>query len=286
MSFSNTFKTSIEQSENRISLGLKENSDCLLKITFNPFSMKWYKDSPDEGDLVVVDLAEVNENSAYAELEQYDGMRGLIHISEASRSWIQDMTKKFSEGEKTVAQVIETGDRLGLSLKRVNDKQKKDTMSEWNREKKSEKFVDALDKKLNTSNIYEEVVFPMQEELGSSFRGFEISIAEENRLKEMFNDEIVEAIQEVARENIDLKQEKFEGEIKLEFYNGDGLERLRETLSETGEGVEIKYLSAPKYSIEAWGRTQNLAKKRMDSAVQDIRDKAEELGGTFEFSKA
>ncbi len=248
--------------------------------------MKWYKDRPDEGDLVVIDLAEVNENSAYAELEQYNGLRGLIHISEASRSWIQDMTKNFSEGEKTVAQVIETGDRLGLSLKRVNDKQKKDTMSEWKKEMKSEKFVEALSDKLDVEDIYEEVVFPLQKELGSSFRGFEISIAEEDRLKEIFDDEVVEAIQEVARENIDLKQEKFEGEIKLEFYDGEGLKRIKKALSEPGEGVEIKYLSAPKYSIEAWGRTQELAKKRMDSAVQGIREKAEELGGSFEFSKA
>ncbi len=248
--------------------------------------MKWYKDSPDEGDLVVIHLVEVNENSAYAELEQYDDLRGLIHISEASRSWIQDMTKNFSEGEKTVAQVIETGDRLGLSLKRVNDKQKKDTMSEWKREKKSEKFVNALDEKLDIEDIYKQVVFPMQKNLGSSFRGFEISIAEEETLKEIFEDKIVDAIQEVAREKIDLKQEKFEGEIKLEFYDGNGLRRLKEALSDTGEGVQIKYLSAPKYSIEAWGRTQELAKKRMDSAVENIRAKAEELDGEFEFSKA
>ena len=249
--------------------------------------MKWYKDRPDEGDFVVVELVDVDQNSAYAQLEMYDDLRGLIHISEASRSWIQDLTKEFSEGEKTVAQVIDVDDgSIGLSLKRVNEKQKKDTMSDWKREQKAQKFVDSLEEKIDVDNVFEEVVFPMQRELGSSFRGFEISIAEEDRLKELFDEEIVEAIQEVARENIDLKQEKFEGELEIEFMDGDGLEKVKQAFSEPGDGVEIKYMSAPKYSIEAWGRTQELAKKRMDTAVEKIREKTSELGGEFNFSKA
>ncbi|MEF8880796.1 MAG: S1 RNA-binding domain-containing protein, partial [Candidatus Nanohaloarchaea archaeon] len=81
--------------------------------------MKWYKDRPDEGDFVVVEITDVDKNSAYADLEEYQDVRGLIHISEASRSWVQDLTKELSEGEKTVAQVIDTEESLGLSLKRV-----------------------------------------------------------------------------------------------------------------------------------------------------------------------
>ena len=248
--------------------------------------MKWYKDRPEEGDFVVVEITDVDKNSAYADLEEYEDERGLIHISEASRSWVQDLTKKLSEGEKTVAQVIDTEDSLGLSLKRVNDKQKRDTMARWRKEQKASDFVEALEEKVDVDDIYEEVVFPLQEELGSSFRGFEISIAEEERLKEFLDDEVVDAIQEVARENIDLKQEKFEGEIEVEFYQGNGLERIQEALDKPGDGVEVKYISAPSYSIEAWGRTQELAKKRMDDAVEKIRSKVEELDGSFEFSKA
>lgn len=249
--------------------------------------MKWYKDRPEEGDFVVVKLVDVDTNSAFAELEEYEDQRGMIHISEASRSWIQDLTKEFSEGEKTVAQVIEVDDdSIGLSLKRVNDKQKKDTMARWRKEEKAEKFVNDLKEKIDVDDIYEEVVFPLQEEFESSFHGFEISIAEEARLKEFLDDEVIDAIQKVAKENIDLKQEKFEGVIELEFYQGDGLERVKDCFNETDEGVEIKYMSAPKYSIEAWGRTQELAKKRMDTATDKIREKAEELDGTFSFSKA
>lgn len=235
---------------------------------------------------MVVEITDVDKNSAYADLEEYDDIRGLIHISEASRSWVQDLTKELSEGEKTVAQVVDTEDTIGLSLKRVNNNQKRETMERWRKEQKAEDFIGDLEEKIDVDSIYEDVVFPLQEELGSSFQGFEISIAEEERLKKFLDDEVVEAIQEVARENIDLKQEKFEGKLDVEFYQGDGLERIKEAFEEPGEGVEVKCISAPNYSIEAWGRTQELAKKRMDDAVEKIRSKVEELDGEFEFSKA
>ncbi len=251
--------------------------------------MRWYKQRPEEGDLVVVTITDIDKNSAYAELDEYEDTKGLIHISEVSRSWVQDVSKELKEGEKNVAQVIgdEGKGTLDLSLKRVNDKQKKDAMARWNKEKKADKFVKQLADKLNedVEDLYEEVVFPMQKEFGSSFTGFEISVGEEEKLEGMFDDELIEAIQEVASENINLKQEKFEGEIELEYSQGDGIERVKKTFSDLGDGIEIQYISAPKYGITAWGRNTELAKKRMDTAVEKIREKADELGTEVEFSR-
>lgn len=251
--------------------------------------MRWYKDKPDEGDFVVITLTDVDKNSAYADLDEYEDLTGLIHISEVSRSWIQDIRKELSEGEKTVAQVIDTeDDSISLSIKRVNDNQKRNTMARWKKEQKAEKFIDELADKLGREKeeLYDDIVFPMQREFGSSFHGFEIAEAREEDLKELFDEETVESIQEVARENINLKQEKLEGEIEIAFDQSNGVERLKEALSEVEDGVEIKYVSAPTYAITAWGRTQELAKKRMDESVRTIREKADDLDGKFEFNRA
>ncbi len=250
--------------------------------------MRWYKDEPEEGDFVVITVTDVDKNSAYAELEEYGGRTGLIHISEVSRSWVQDVSKELKEGEKDVAQVIDTGDPVSLSLKRVNDNQKKEIMGRWNKEKKAEEFLENLAEELgkDKEELYEEVAFPMQQEFGSSFKAFEVAIGEEERLLELFDERTVKAIQEVSKDNIDLKKEKLEGEIELRFDQGDGIEHVREVLSEPGEGVNIGYISAPVYSITAWGRNSQLAKKRMDETVDKLREKAESLDGAFEFSRA
>jgi translation initiation factor 2 subunit 1 len=251
--------------------------------------MRWYKDRPDEGDLVVVTISDVDKNSAYADLDEYEDFSGLIHISEASRSWVEDLTKEIDQGEKNVAQVIDADDdTVTLSLKRVNENNKKEAMGRWNKEQKAEKFIEDLleDLEMSEDEMYEEVVFPMQRKLGSAFHGFEISTAEEERLKEFLDEDIVKKIQEVAKENIDLKQEKFEGEIELEFMSANGIEKIRDCFEDLGDGVEVKYVSAPGYSITSWGRTQDLAKKRMDEAVDMIRERADEKDGRFEFTRA
>jgi len=252
--------------------------------------MRWYKDRPETGDMVVVTITDVDKNSAYAELDEYEDVSGLIHISEVSRSWLQDVRKELSEGEKTVAQVIDAEEEgtIDLSLKRVNDNQKRDAMSLWKKEQKAEEFVEQLSERTgkDMEELYEEVVFPMQRELGSCFHGFEIAVGEEEKLREVVGTDLVEEIQEIAKDNINMKQEKLEGEITLEYSQGNGIEKIKQTFSEVEEGVEVNYLSAPKYSITAWGRNSELAKKRMDKALKTFRQKAEELDGEFEFSRA
>ncbi len=252
--------------------------------------MRWYKDRPETGDMVVVTITDIDKNSAYAELDEYEDVSGLIHISEVSRSWLQDVRKELDEGEKTVAQVIDSEEEgtIDLSLKRVNDNQKRDAMARWKKEQKAEEFVEQLSERTgkDMEDLYEEVVFPLQKELGSSFHGFEIAVGEEEKLKEILEADVVEDIQEIAKDNINMKQEKLEGEITLEFSQGDGIEKIKETFSEVGEGVEVNYLSAPNYSVTAWGRNSKLAKKRMDKAIKTFREKAEELEGKFEFSRA
>ncbi|MFT4868327.1 MAG: translation initiation factor 2 subunit 1 [Candidatus Nanohaloarchaea archaeon] len=250
--------------------------------------MRWYKDRPDVGDFVVITITDVDKNSAYADLDEYKDVSGLIHISEVSRSWVQDVGKEIEEGEKTVAQVIENDDdTVSLSLKRVNENQKRDAMSRWNKEKKADSFVEELADELDISkdDAWEEVGFELQKEFGSAFHGFEIAVGKEDKLLEMFDEETVEAIKDVAKENINLKQAKLEGEIELEFHQGDGVDRIKDTFEDV-EAVEVKYVSAPKYAITAWGRNQELAKERMDEAVNKFRENAGELGGDFKFSKA
>ena len=252
--------------------------------------MRWYKDIPDEGDFAVITLGDIDQNSAYAELDEYEDLTGLIHISEVSRSWVQDINSELSEGEKTVAQVVEAEDKnnISLSIKRVNDKQKREAMSRWNKEQKAEEFIEKVAEKLGMEKdeAIEEIAFPMQEKFNSSFHGFEISFGKEEQLEELFNEETIEAIQEVAEEKIDLKKEKLEGGVELNFHQSDGLEKIKESLVNDMKGVEIKYVSAPNYSVTTWGRTKELAKEKMDATINKIREKTRELDGEFEFSRA
>ncbi|MDY6789001.1 MAG: S1 RNA-binding domain-containing protein [Candidatus Nanohaloarchaea archaeon] len=252
--------------------------------------MRSYKEKPEEGSLVVIKINDIHEHSIYAELEGFPGQEGLIHISEISRSWVRDIKKHVSEGEKTVAQVLETeedSNNINLSLKRVSDKQKREKMQEWNRERKADKFIEKVAEKVgeDSEEAYEKVAFPFQKKFGNTFDGFEEAVVDSDRVKGVIEDKYLDAVVEVAEDNISLKQVKLEGEMEIEIPKGDGLRRIKEAL-DTGEHIQVNYISAPRYRIKAWGRNQDQAKKRINRAKRNIKDRVEENGGTFSFKKA
>ncbi len=249
--------------------------------------MKLYKDHPEIGELVVVEITELHEHSAGVRIEGYD-THGMVHISEVSRSWTRDIRKKLSEGEKTVAQVLEVEDgSINLSLKRVNDKQKRETMQKWNKEQKADRFLQKVADELGTDRepLYEHVAFPFQREYGTTFEGFEHAAMTNVDFEALgIDDEIADAVETVAQENISLKNVEMEGEIAVEVPGTNGVAAIRDAL-DVGDLAEVSYVSAPTYSIKVWGRNADDAKRKMDDARNEIRTAIEDAGGTFEFMK-
>lgn len=251
--------------------------------------MRSYKEKPEKGDLVVIEVEDINPHSVFVKLEEFPGQKGLIHISEVARSWVRDIRKYVSKGEKTVAQVVGTEDSgsVSLSLKRVNDKQKSDKMKEWNKERKAEKFLKKVAEKTGEDydKVYEDVSFPFQKNFGTTFDGFEESLVDKDGVSKIIPEKYVETVLEVAKDNISLKKVKLEGDLKITVPEGDGISIIKNSL-EVGEGVTVSYISAPKYKIRVWGRNHNQAKKNMKNTVNMIQKKIEEEGGTFSFERA
>lgn len=253
-------------------------------------TMRNYRDAPEKGELVVIEIDDINPHSVYATLEAFPDVEGMIHISEVSRSWVRDIKKHLNEGEKDVAQVIEEEDDSGtitLSLKRVNDKQKRETMQAWKKEQKAEKFLEkvgeTVDEEMDT--LMEAIAFPFQREFDNTFDGFEQAVIDQSTIEGVIDDDYLDAVVDVAEDNISLKQVKLEGKMDLSVPTGDGLSTIKEAL-ETGEGVDISYISAPEYKIIVWGRNQDQAKQRMDATLDDIEATITDAGGTFSFERA
>ncbi|MDY6766095.1 MAG: hypothetical protein SVW77_01900 [Candidatus Nanohaloarchaea archaeon] len=267
--------------------------------------MRFYRDLPEEGEYVVIEVEEIHEHSASASIKGYDET-GLIHISEVSRSWVRDIKQHVDEGERTVAQVVEIEDSensknssdranssssssgtINLSLKRVNDAQKREAMDEWNKEEKADKFLQNVADRTDytVDDLYEAVAFPFQKEYGSTFEGFEHAAMEDADFEALGIDgALADAVTAVAQDNISLKQVEMEGEMRIEVPGGNGIDAIKDALT-VGENVEVSYISAPDYAITAWGRNAEDARDTMDAAVDTITEKVEDAGGTVQFEK-
>ncbi len=249
--------------------------------------IEFYRDVPEEGEYVVIEIEEIHEHSASASIKGYDET-GLIHISEVSRSWVRDIKQHVDEGERTVAQVVEIEDgTINLSLKRVNDAQKREAMNEWNKEEKADKFLQNVADRTGytVDELYEAVAFPFQKEYGSTFEGFEHAAMEEADFDTLGIDtDLADAVTAVAQDNISLKQVEMEGEMEIEVPGGEGIDAIKDALT-VGENVKVSYISAPDYAITAWGRNAEDARDTMDAAVDTITESIEAAGGTVQFEK-
>ena len=95
---------------------------------------------PEEGDLVVCTVQHVKDFVAFVSLDEYNGREGLIPISEIATGWIKYIRDHIREGQKVVCKVLNVDTSRGhidLSLKDVNEHQRRETIREWKNESKA-----------------------------------------------------------------------------------------------------------------------------------------------------
>src|SRR5437762_10237167 len=98
-------------------------------------------DWPDEGDLVVCTVTNVKNFGAFVTLDEYEAKEGFIHIAEVSSGWIKYIRDYIREGQKVVSKVLKVDKEKGhidLSLKAVNEHQRREKIQEWKNEQKAE----------------------------------------------------------------------------------------------------------------------------------------------------
>src|SRR3989337_4504240 len=99
---------------------------------------------PEEAELVVCTVKDVKNFGAFVTLDEYEGKEGFIHIAEVSSGWIKYIRDYVREGQKLVCKVLRVDRDKGhidLSLKAVNEHQKREKIQEWKNEQKAEKLL-------------------------------------------------------------------------------------------------------------------------------------------------
>jgi translation initiation factor 2 subunit 1 len=222
--------------------------------------------------------------SALCKLKEYPGKEGMLHISEVSGKWVRDIRKFIKLNREYIVKVLRVDEQKGhiaLSLKRVAKVDKTRKMQEYSYEKKAEKILMkiARKEKITLEKAYEQIGYELQEKFDDMFEAFKLAAESPDKLiKRGIEKKWAEIIHEVAKEAIQKKKIKIKAELNVKFYTGDGVERLKEFLNNliNKYGVNIKYISAPKYSVEIETINPKLAQKELikhlTDAITNIKD--------------
>src|SRR3990167_8225509 len=106
---------------------------------------------PEEDELVLCTVTKIFHNGVFVDLDEY-AKGGMIHISEVSPGRIRNIRDFVVEGKKVVCKVLRVDGEKGhidLSLRRVNEGQKKIKINEIKMEQRAEKIIEFAAKKLS-----------------------------------------------------------------------------------------------------------------------------------------
>jgi translation initiation factor 2 subunit 1 len=244
---------------------------------------------PQEAELVVCTVENVKDFVAFVSLDEYKGRQGLIPISEIATGWIKYIRDHIREGQKIVCKVLNV-DRIrghiDLSLKDVNEHQRREKIREWKNESKAQKWLGFVAEQTGTPIAdIEDVIY---KKYGAFYPVFEdIVIDPEPTLKKLgFTKKVSEILQKVAGESVKVPRVEVTGHLHLTCTEPEGITVIKNALKKAGadqkaSGVEVEllYLGAPIYRLKVMAPDYKKAEKAIEKAANAAIAVIEKAGG-------
>ncbi len=255
------------------------------------------KEYPDEGEFVVGTVNKVQNYGAFVLLDEYPEKEGFIHIAEIASGWVKRIRNHIKEKQKVVCKVMHVDMAKGhvdLSLKRVNDHQKRDKIKEWKNGQKAARLMEMLSKLLDISvdECYDSFGKEIIKAYGSIYEAFEDTAYDPNGLEEKgFKGAWVEPFIQIARDNIAIQFVDIKGFLDVRSWKPDGISHIRNALIKAEESeyedvtIEIHYIGAPHFSINIKAPDYKIAEDEMRKAVARAEEDILQHGGELTFHR-
>ncbi|MBS3051256.1 MAG: translation initiation factor IF-2 subunit alpha [Candidatus Aenigmarchaeota archaeon] len=221
-------------------------------------------------------------------MEEY-GTEGMVHISEVSSGWVKDIRNFVKVGQTGVAKVMRIEDNhISLSLKRVDRNQENNKTKEYRLNQRAEKMLhmvaEAMKKTLDKA--YEEVGFLLQENFGSLYEGFKVSLTNPQMLRDRgVPEKWIEQMKIVAERTIVQKEFEFKARLFVKTYKPSGINIIKAILASAEQsGLEVKYIAAPEYLVKYKSMNAKKGEKEFVEKLENLKSKDVEL--SFESVKS
>jgi len=255
------------------------------------------KDYPDEGEYVVGTVTKVQNYGAFVTLDEYEEREGFVHIAEIASGWVKRIRNHIKEKQKVVCKVMSVDEAKGhvdLSLKRVNEHQKRDKVKEWKNNKKASRLFEMLTEQLNRSidDCWDDFGKDLVQQYGSIYAAFEEAAYDSEILRnDGFSGDWIEDLNQIAKDNIAIQFVDIKGYLDINSWESDGIEHIREALSRGEDSeyddvdIQVHYIGAPHYSITVQAPDYKIAEEELKKAVERIEEVITTQNGELTFHR-
>ncbi len=249
---------------------------------------------PQKGELVIATIKKIYNYGAFCTLDEYEGLEAFLHVSEIAPRWIKNIHEHIREGQKVIAKVhrlIPEKNQIDLTIKRVSESDKVWKREQYRKSNRAKKMLEIAAKKLRRSRekFIEDVSAMLEKEYGSPYAGLEaISLNTKDAEKKLkLPKKTFSALESIAKDNIKKQKVKISREIKLECYDKDGVQTIKDALGSISSKLKVKitYLGAPYYRIEIEADDYKTAERELERIMGDIEQKLEKKEHVLEISE-
>lgn len=253
---------------------------------------------PDEGELVVGTVREVQRFGAFITLEEYPEKEGFCHIREVAPGWVKRIRDHVREQQRVVCKVHSVDTNKGhvdLSIKSVNEHQRRDTIQAWKNEQKADKFIEILAERQKTTVEALLDTFGAQviEVFGSLYDGFleAAELGEDVFKEEGLEGDWIPKFVDFAKENIQASFVEITGFVDVETRNPNGVDDVNASLGEAEQSefddveIKVQYLGSPTYRVIVKAPDYKIAEDQLKQAADRAVMAIEKRGGSGQFHR-
>lgn len=242
------------------------------------------KGFPEYGELVVCTVKSVKNFGAFVTLDEYNDKEGFIHVRDVATGWVKYIRDFVREGQKIVCKVLGVDSQKGhidLSLKSVNEHQKREKIQLWKNEKKAEKLVEIIAERMSISidDAYDMFGNDVLDTYGSLYGAFESVASAPEEFEEEFSGNWVSVFVDVAKENVTPPYVQIDGILEMTSAAQDGVERIRTALTAgltaaADDNVEITSVGSPRYRVlvtaSEYKEAEEIMKRVTNAAINNL----------------
>ncbi|TXT09027.1 hypothetical protein VHUM_02501 [Vanrija humicola] len=238
---------------------------------------------PEVDQLVMVQVQSIEDMGAYVKLLEYDGIEGMILLSELSRRRIRSVQKIIRVGRNEVVVVMRVDPEKGyidLSKRRVSAEDVVKCEERYEKGRAVDSILTQVAKRrgVTPESLYEQIAWPLHRKYGHSYEAFKLSISEpEAVFGDLGIDEetLIELKHTIAR-RLTPKPVKVRADIEVKCFAYSGIEAIRKALK-AGEAcsteevpIKVRLVAPPLYVMTTTSTDKTAAIETMEKAVEAI----------------
>lgn len=252
-------------------------------------------DVPSVGETVVCKVKQVLKYGAFAELVEYDNIKGFVHVSQVATRWVKNIRNYVKEGQVRAAKVLSINrerKQIDLSFTKVSSSAQRARIEEWKQLKRSKKLLEILAKEQHKKfdEVWEGIANPLLERYDTVAEAFQnIALLGEEATAGV-DSKLVKPLLQLVEKNIPVPEKTLNGVLSIRVFKTGGVDLIKKALIKAekakGDKIEIFYSGGGKYVLTASAPDFKAAEKELNEAAEIVIEAVKESGGEAKFERS